>query len=166
MRRRNRQLQKRSRRQCRRGPRQRRVSLSPSIRDTPQRPSDAHAPNPRPTWRFATWNVRTMLQDSGPAEATRAVPTLDGLPRKAELVLDDLEKRSIDVGAVQETRWWDKGEYDITSLSGKRWTYLSSGCPEQGPRIGGVGVFLSAQSAIAWKSSGGRWKAVSSRVAW
>ena len=55
--------------------------------------------------RFATWNVRSMLNAEGPIE-TAATSKLVAEDRKVDLVVHQLGRFGIEAAGLQETKWF------------------------------------------------------------
>ena len=124
---------------------------------------------PQENINFATWNVRSLLENSGdarifrsrPQGASQNPPTVD---RKLDLLMRELTRYNISVAGIHETKWFGS---DIWTAEG--YTFLHSGRPlpsdgDQAVRNEGVGIALDRKATEAWKAAGKKWEAVSSRV--
>ena len=81
--------------------------------------------------RIATWNVRTLLDNTN---ANRPA-------RRTALVAHELKKYSIDIAALEETRL--HGEDSITER-GEGYTFFWKGLPEGTPALHGVGFAVKS----------------------
>ena len=118
---------------------------------------------------FATWNVRSLVENSGdacicrsrPQEASQNPSIVD---RKLDLLMRELARYSVSVAGIQETKWFGR---DVWTAEG--YTFLHSGRPlpsdgDQATRNEGVGIALDRKATEAWKAAGEKWEAVSSRI--
>ena len=125
---------------------------------------------------FATWNVRTLVENfGGDRRICRSRPKsgLDrqlpanphNVDRKLDFQVKELKRLDVAIAGIQETKWFGK---DVWNANG--FTLLHSGRPmpdESEPQVRneGVGIVLNEQATTAWKDVGEIWEAVSSRVA-
>ena len=84
--------------------------------------------------------------------------------RKLDLVVRELKRYGVAVAGIQESKWfgsdvWDAGEY--TFLHSGRPLPDASGCAA---RNESVGIALDKMATEAWKNTGEKWEAVSSRI--
>ena len=108
--------------------------------------------HPCRTLRFATWNIRTLVENAGgDRRICRARPTtnssstcasLHQVDRKVDLLANELKCYRVSVAGVQETKWFGS---DVWEVDG--YTFLHSGrrLPadgEVGVRGEGVGIML------------------------
>ena len=116
--------------------------------------------------QFATWNVRSLLNFSGPVQtayvAQRPRKTADD--RRIDVVVDELERLDIEVAGLQETRWFGDALYHVGDAM-----VLSSGRPtpvdgENFRRGEGVAIVVRGRALVAWRAGGCQWKALSSRL--
>ena len=118
--------------------------------------------------RFATWNVRSLLNESGPVEtalvgSSRSSKKFDD--RRVDVAVNELKRLDIEVAGFQETRWFGTDTYRVGGA-----VVLASGRPL--PRSGdavrrgeGVAIVLRGRALQAWRAGGEQWRAVSSRIA-
>ena len=64
----------------------------------------------RNVWRVGTWNVRSMVDMEGPIEMA-SERNERGEDRKVDLVVGELARYDVVVGALQETKWFSCGSY-------------------------------------------------------
>ena len=113
--------------------------------------------------RFGTWNVRTLVNDSGPVQTARrenSRPVAED--RKIDLAVRELRRFGVEVAGVQETHWFDSGTYRVEDS-----VVLSSGRPTPTDvfrRGEGVGIVLRNRAKLAFERGGCQWPALSSRV--
>ena len=77
--------------------------------------------------KFATWNVRSLLNESGPVEtalvgSSRSSKKLDD--RRVDVAVNELRRLDVEVAGFQETRWFGTGTYqvgDAVETITKRW---------------------------------------------
>ena len=84
--------------------------------------------------------------------------------RKLDLVVRELRRYGVSIAGIQESKWFG---CDVWPAS--RYTFLHSGRPlpsdgETATRNECVGIALDEEAALAWKSAGEVWEAVSSRL--
>lgn len=115
----------------------------------------------------ATWNVRSLVEDTGDERICRRNAPLDhsGVDRKLDFLADELQKCRVDVAGIQETKWFGN---DVWPARGG-FTFLHSGRPlpvdgQPARRNEGVGILLNATMTKSWKRGGSTWRAVSSRI--
>ena len=84
--------------------------------------------------------------------------------RKIDLIVKELRRYRVSVGAIQETKWFGS---DVCEAEG--YLFLHSGCllPREGESAGrneGVGITLDESTTKACKVAGEVWSAVSSHI--
>ena len=112
-------------------------------------------------WVLASWNVQPLLDIDGSIDTARKgvgdAEVVD--ERKIDQVVGELNRYKIDVAALQETKWFGSGVYDV----GKSVVFAVGRCvPGDGvvkQRREGVAVVLSGVAVSAWKDAGKSWKA-------
>lgn len=117
---------------------------------------------------FATWNVRSLVNSSGPVETAFVRGERLSRPsddRRIDTVVSELKRLDVEVAGLQETRWFGKDSYAVGDA-----VVLASGRPlpsmgESFFRGEGVALVLRGRALRAWKAGGGQWSAVSSRLA-
>ncbi len=141
---------------------------SPSLHLTSTPAEDLHTSQVRPscaqrarktkiTWRFGTWNVRSLLDAEGPVEtARRGIDAWKAEDRRADLVVRELDRYNMKVVGLQETKWFGEAVYQVGES-----VVIGSGRPvlaseECGQRGEGVDI-------QAWRAAGQQWKAWSPR---
>ena len=93
---------------------------------------------------FATWNVRSLFEDSGDERICRKRQNNNlSIDRKLDFLVAELRRYGIAIAAIQETKWF---ESDVWRADG--YTFLHSGrrLPNgDGParRNEGVGIMLN-----------------------
>ena len=118
-------------------------------------------------WKLGSWNVRSMLDVEGPLETARqgAEGAFSGREeRKVDLVVRELDRYGVTIGALQETKWFGAAEYRVGES-----VVLAAGRPvptsgEPSQRGEGVAIVLSGPAIQAWRLGGKQWKAWSSRL--
>ena len=117
-------------------------------------------------WHFATWNVRSLLDNEGSIETARLGPDCHQLAedRRIDLVVRELGRYNITVGALQETKWFGNATYKV----GKS-VIVAAGRPtplpgQSGQRGEGVAIVLTGPAIEAWKKGGQQWKSWGSRL--
>ena len=117
-------------------------------------------------WVLASWNMRTLLDIDGSIETDRKgvgdAEVVD--ERKIDQVVGELNRYKVDVAALQETKWFGSGVYEV-----RKSVVLAAGrfVPGDGvvkQRGKGVAVVLSVVAVSAWKDAGKCWKAWSLRL--
>ena len=74
----------------------------------------AHRAKGKFHWRFASWNVRSMLDTEGSIETARqGRDMLHAEDRKVDLVVRELGRYNIKVAALQETKWMGNAVYEV-----------------------------------------------------
>ena len=119
------------------------------------------------TWKLGSWNVRSMLDVEGPVETARQgakVTNSAKEERKVDIVVRELDRYGITIGALQETKWFGEAEYRVGEN-----VVLTAGRPVPAPgepvqRGEGVAIVLSGPATKAWRLGGKQWKAWSSRL--
>ena len=107
----------------------------------------------RNVWRLGTWNVRSMVDTEGPIEiASRGKEW--GEDRKVDLVVSELARYEVVAGALQETKWFGCGTYEIGDSM-----VLTSGrsAPREGQSVQqgeGVALMIRGQALAAWRLGG------------
>lgn len=92
----------------------------------------------------ATWNVRSLVEDTGDPRISRVGPARGGVDRGLDFLVHEAEKYRLAVVGVQESKWFGS---DIWRASGS--TFIHSGCPlpdpgEPAKRNEGVGILFNA----------------------
>ena len=114
--------------------------------------------------------MRLLVENTGdecicrkrPNEALQKPNTVD---RKLDLLVSEMRRYNVSVGAVQETKWFGN---DIWQADG--YTLLHSGRSlsgdgENAVQNEGIGILLDERAANAWRAAGEAWEAaVSSRI--
>ena len=122
-----------------------------------------------------TWNVRTLVENSGDLRICRKRQVLSegdsnnystGVDRKLDLVAGELKRYGISVAGIQETKWFGTDAWPAA----EGFTFLHSGRPlpdsnEDAVRNEGVGIMLDPKATVAWRNAGEVWEAVSPRLA-
>jgi len=86
-------------------------------------------PQGRPDMKIATWNVRSLFAAN-----------------RLQLVIQDFDEQNLDLLAIQETFWPDKGEFQ----TGDKYVYFSGAPIEEDPRHrAGVGFILNRRTQAA-----------------
>lgn len=128
--------------------------------------SCAHrAKKSRLSWRFGSWNVRSMLDTEGSVETARqGRVTLQAEDRRVDLIVRELDRYNIQVTALQETKWLGNAVYNVGES-----VVLTAGRPV--PAVGepiqrgeGVALVLTGPAIQAWRAAGQHWRAWSSRL--
>ena len=120
------------------------------------------------TCEFATWNVRSLLNEFGPVETASARSSGQSTVmeyRRIDIIVDELSRLKIEVGGLQETRWFGREVYSVGDA-----IVLSSGrpVPQEGESLRrgeGVAIVLRGRALQAWRAGGSQWQAVSPRIA-
>ena len=111
--------------------------------------------------RFATWNVRTLVNADGSVEtaARRGRVSED---RKINLVVREAERLGLEAIGLQETKWFGAASYSVGDA-----LVISSGRPlptGNFTRGEGVAVLLRRRARAAFERGGSQQSAVSSRL--
>ena len=73
--------------------------------------------------RVGTWNMRSMVDTEGPIEVA-SQRNERGEDRKVDLVVGELARYDVVIGALQETKWFGCGTYKVSDsmilTSGRR----------------------------------------------
>ncbi len=106
----------------------------------------------RSVWRLGTWNVRSMVDTEGPVEVA-SQGTERGEERKVDWVVREQSRYDVVVGALQETRWFSCGTYEVGDSM-----VLTSGrsTPGEGQTVQrgkGVALVLRGPALAAWKAA-------------
>ena len=81
--------------------------------------------NSRKKLFFATWNVRSLVENSGDARICRSRPQQTNptiVDRKLDLLMEELARYNVSVAGIQETKWFGR---DVWTAGG--YTFLHSG---------------------------------------
>ena len=116
----------------------------------------------RNVWRAGTWNVRSMVGTEGPIEVA-SQRNVRGEDSKVDLVVSELARYDVVIGALQETKWFGCGAYQVSNsmvLSSGRRTPSEGECAQRGE---GVALELRGKALAAWRRGGQQWKAWSLR---
>ena len=122
-------------------------------------------PRPRSCRFLGPWKIRSLLDNEGPIEtACGRKNNTKYEDRRIDLVVKELNRYNITVGALQETKWFNNAVYQVG-----RSIVLTSSRPtpnanEQMLRGEGVAIVLSGEAVKAWVASGKNWKAYLSRI--
>ena len=117
------------------------------------------------TWKFGTWNVRSMLDAEGSVETARqGMDARNAEDSKVDLVVRQLGRYGVKVAPLQETKWFGRAVYRVGES-----VVLAAGRPVPVPgepvqRGEGVAIVLSGPAIHAWRAAGEQWKAWSSRL--
>lgn len=84
--------------------------------------------------KFATWNVRTMLDPTNLSSIT--------IPRRSALIAKELRRYNIDVAALQDTHLKDTGQLEEVS---EGYTFFWSGCNQEEPNYYGVAICIKTK---------------------
>ena len=112
--------------------------------------------------RFATWNVRTLVERQGPARVAAVSAREPKEDKKIYLVVRELRRLGIEVAGLQESRWFGSDFYNVDDA-----LVLSSGRPvpsENFQRREGVCLLVRGRGKLAFEAGGSQWTAVSSRL--
>ena len=71
------------------------------------------------------------------------------IPRKSELVVQELRRLGIVLAGLSETRWLGQGIVDVDG-----YTFLYSGRPIGDEKLEGVGIMLGGICKRAWENGG------------
>ena len=111
--------------------------------------------------------MRTLVESDGSIETAVARKSSKGVAvdKKASLMVMELKKYRVNVVGISETKWFGSAVY---SVEGHVILHSGRQVPADGNktlRNKGVAVIvLDPTVAENWKSSGGEWQAVSSRI--
>ena len=114
---------------------------------------------------IGSWNVRSLVESLGDGHVNSTRKEKSGsVDRKLDLVVQELRRYGVSIAGIQESKWFG---CDVWPASG--YTFLHSDRPlpsdgETATRNEGVGIALDEEAALAWKSAGEVWEAVSSRL--
>ena len=87
--------------------------------------SSAREGKKRRVGRFASWNVRSLVEHDGGVERARLDGSVDVVEdRKIELVVRLFKRYDIEAAGLQETKWFGNSIYPVSDA-----TVLSSGRP-------------------------------------
>ena len=122
-----------------------------------------------PSLFAASWNVRSLVEDSGDARVCRSTTTVPchdirTVDRKIDFLAAELTRCRIAVAGDQETKWFGS---DVWSVGKNTFLHSCRPLPADGePRRRNevVGIFLDANMSVAWKRRGEKWSAASSRI--
>ena len=114
---------------------------------------------------IATWNVRSLVENAGdericrkrPNEALQNPNTVD---RKSDLLVRELRRYQVSIGAVQETKWFG---CNVWQADGHTLLHSGRSLPgnnENGARKEGIGILLDERATNAWRAAGEAWDAV------
>ena len=107
---------------------------------------------------FASWNLRSLVESEGSiatARSRQGEGVLRGsVERKADLMVEELNRYNIFAASISETKWFDCNIYEIGNH-----VMLHSGraSPKEGNKVDrgeGVGIVLSPSAVIAWRKGG------------
>ena len=109
-------------------------------------------------WRFASWNVRSMLDVEGSVEiASQESDTSHAQERKVDLVVRELNRYAIKIAALQKTKWLGSNTDNVGNSA-----LLTAGRPVPAPgepiQQGGVALVLTGPAITAWIAAGQQWK--------
>jgi len=161
----------------------RRGVASPRVKRNQRRQKFADRRHGGETIQLASWNVRSLVNVSGPAETAftrkrngsgrgrnlnlnlNSNLTKDKDDRRIDIVVGELTRLGIEVAGLQETHWFGTAEYAVRDS-----IVLSCGRPlppENGNfrRGEGVAIVLRGRALSAWRSGGSQWTGISSRLA-
>ena len=120
----------------------------------------------RRTLSVATWNVRSLIEDSGDKRICqkRPQPSSTSVGRKFDFLVHELRRYSLAIAAVQETKWFGS---DVWTTKGYTLLHSGRGLPAGDAvarRTEGVGILLDPAMTQAWCRGGESWSTVSSRL--
>uniref|UniRef100_A0A8D9AY99 Craniofacial development protein 2 n=1 Tax=Cacopsylla melanoneura TaxID=428564 RepID=A0A8D9AY99_9HEMI len=84
--------------------------------------------------KFATWNVKTLLDSKSATTITT--------PRRTALIAKELNRYNIDIAAIQETHMKENGQLVET---GEGYTYIYSGCKPDEENYYGVAICVKTK---------------------
>ena len=109
----------------------------------------------RCAWFFATWNVRSLVDNEGTINTARLSHGIsEPEDRRIDLVIRELERYNIKVAALQETKWFGRNIYNIGE------SVVLTATPQRNEpkqRGEGVAIVLSNEAVKAWKAGGEQW---------
>lgn len=165
---------------CMSGTNTRRGVASPRVPSSKISNKYAHSRTERNELQLASWNVRSLVNVSGPIETafvrqeysnfknsnltiSKKNKNIDD--RRIDIVVNELKRLRIEVAGLQETRWFGEAVYSVQDS-----VVLSSGrkLPQKGEKFirgEGVAIVLRGRAARAWKDGGSQWRAISPRLA-
>ena len=76
------------------------------------------------TWKLGSWNVRSMLNAEGTVETARQGAEVKNSlkeERKVDLVIRELDRYGVTIGAMQETKWFGVAEYKVGECCACSW---------------------------------------------
>ena len=114
----------------------------------------------------ATWNVRSLVEDSGDGRICRKRPrpSSTSVDRKFDFLVHELRHYGVAIAAVQETKWFGT---DVWTTKGYMLLHSGRGLATGDAvvhRNEGVGILLDPAMTQAWRRGGESWSAVSSRL--
>ena len=106
-------------------------------------------------WNLASWNVRSLLDVEGSLETARSRDEVKNAEdRRADQVVNELQRYGAAVAGLQETKWLGAEAYRVGES-----VALAAGRPI--PRVGqakkrgeGVTIVLTGPAIGAWRSGG------------
>jgi len=125
-----------------------------------------HLWNGRRRLLFSSWNVQSLVEDTGDVRVCRKAKRASRVDRGLDFLTQELTKQRVAVAGIQETRWFGNDVWPTADG-----LFLHSGRPvpavnEPARRNEGVGIWMNKAMTVAWNNGGQQWKAVSSRIVW
>jgi hypothetical protein len=120
-------------------------------------------------FKFGTWNVRSLVENSGPVEiATAAETRRHGCDAKKDQLVMNMKELKIEILACQETLWFGQDQYEVNTQDDS-YLILTSGSdlPPLGSnrrRRAGVCLFLSPKASQWWHDAGSIYNPISERL--
>ena len=102
--------------------------------------------------------MHSMVDMEGPIEVA-SQRSERGEDRKVDLVVGELARYDVVIGALQETKWFGCGTYKVSDsmiLTPGRRTPIEGECAQRGE---GVALVLRGKALVAWRRGGQQWKA-------
>eukprot|EP00117_Sycon_ciliatum_P027914 scpid27779/ scgid3366/ Craniofacial development protein 2; p97 bucentaur protein len=118
----------------------------------------------RETLFMASWNVQSLVEDTGDARICRKNKSVSRVDRGLDFLSAELVKFRVGVAGIQETKWFGSDVWPIGNC-----TFVHSGRPiptggEPARRNEGVGIWMNPEMSAAWQRGGEQWDPVSSRI--
>ena len=118
----------------------------------------------RETLFMASWNVQSLVEDTGDARICRKNKSVSRVDRGLDFLSAELVKFRVGVAGIQETKWFGSDVWPIGNC-----TFVHSGRPiptggEPTRRNEGVGIWMNPEMSAAWRRGREQWDPVSSRI--
>ena len=104
-------------------------------------------------WMFATWNVRSLMDNEGPVQVAQQRSECRQLSqdRRSDLVVRELDSYRVNIAALQETKWFG----EVYKVGGS--VVITAGCPTPKEDLSkqrgeGVAIVLRGHAIDAWKN--------------